>query len=254
MVVRRPTAQSGEAAPPVAHNGKAAGPFSSPRKGAPNPTVVTVDESGEGNAAGEVTRVWMDVRDGKNYRTHSFGDALMLELIDAAGKNAAGIVHCDFHHAGQQWTGNCSERNAAEPGIHYAEGSVTTMSDTRLEGRTNDIPEFLMVPVDSVAMGGGSGGVAEPDLSGLTDEEKHSIEMICASDKLLQGQVEYNRCVSKQADALRNAPKPPDLSHLSARERDSLELVCSNSKLMEGPTGYNQCLVRQLELMKKKPR
>jgi curved DNA-binding protein CbpA len=254
-MVLRPATESGEANPTVAaHNGKTAGRLSPPRKGAPSPTVVTVDESGEGNAAGEVTRVWMDVRDGKNYRTHSFGDALMLEVIDAAGKSAAGIVHCDFHHAGQRWTGNCSERNAAEPGIHYAEGSVTAMSDTRLEGRTDDIPEFLMVPVDSVAMGGGSGGVAEPDLSGLTDEEKRSIEMVCASDKLLQGPVEYNRCVSKQADALRNAPKPPDLSHLSARERDSLQLVCSNSKLMEGPTGYNQCLVRQLELMKKKPR
>jgi curved DNA-binding protein CbpA len=255
MVVRRPVTESGEANPTVvAHNGKTAGRFSSPRTGVPSPTVVTVDESGEGNAAGEVTRVWMDVRDGRNYRTHSFGDALMLEVIDTAGKSAAGIVHCDFHHAGQQWTGNCSERNAAEPSIHYAEGSVSTMSDTRLEGRTDDIPEFLMVPVDSVAMGGGSGGVAEPDLSGLSDPEKQSIETVCASDKLLQGPVEYNRCVSKNADALRNAPKPPDLSHLSARERDSLELVCSNSKLMEGPTAYNQCLVRQLELMKKKPR
>ncbi len=259
MVVKRSASESGGPnAEAAAHNGKAAGRLSSPRGSAPAPTIVTVDESGQSNAQGEAPRIWMDVRSGRNYRTRTIGDALLLEAIDTAGKNAGGIVHCDFHHTGQQWAGNCSERNGPEAGVHYAEATVSTISDTRLEGHTVDIPEFLMVPVDNFGLGGagasGASAAAEPDLSTLTESEKQSIETTCASDKLLQGPIEYNHCVSKQVDALRNAPKPPDLSHLSARERDSLELVCSNSKLMEGPTAYNQCLIRQLDLMKKPPR
>ena len=259
MVVKRSAPESTEANTAAPHGGKTVGRFSPQHANPPAPTIVTVDESGQDDVQGDAPRIWMDVRTGKNYRTRTNGDALTLEVVDAAGKTAAGIVHCDFHQHGQGWTGNCSERTATDPGVHYADGTVSTISRTRLEGHTSDIPEFLMVPVDNVAIGGGadpSGNAisAEPDLSDLSDAEKKSIETTCASDKLLQGPIEYNHCVSKQVDALRNAPKPPDLSHLSARERDSLELVCSNSKLMEGPTAYNQCLIRQLDLMKKPPR
>src|SRR5262249_21267792 len=158
---------------------------------------VTVDESGQGD--GEA-RAWMDVRTGKNYRTRVTGDVLLLEVIETAGKSAAGIVHCDFHRAGQEWKGNCSERTTTDPGVHYTEGTVSAISRTRLEGRTGDIAEFLMVPVDNVSVGGqtdpsGNSVLPEPDLSGLSDADKKSIEMTCASDKLLQGPIEYNHCV-----------------------------------------------------------
>jgi DnaJ domain len=259
IVVKRSAQESGEPTAQAPPGAKTAGRFSPQHAPPPASTIVTADESGQDNAQGDAPRIWMDVRTGKNYRTRTIGDALMLEVVDIAGKTAAGILHCDFHRSGQEWTGKCSERTATDPGVHYEEATVSIISGTRLEGHTSDIPEFLMVPVDNVAIGGGSAPSgnsvsAEPDLSDLTEADKRSIETTCASDKLLQGPIEYNHCVSKQVDTLRNAPKPPDLSHLSARERDSLELVCSNSKLMEGPTAYNQCLIRQLDLMKKQPR
>jgi hypothetical protein len=257
MILRRPSTASADPGVTPSPASKSGGPLSTPHKASPAPTIVTVDESGQAN--GEVSRIWMDVRSGKNYRTRTIGDTLFLEAIDTVGKSPAGIVHCDFHHAGQEWTGKCSERLDTDPGVHYTQGTVTSLSNTRLEGHTNDIQEFLMVPVETVDAEGqtsasGNSVFPEPDLSGLSDADKKSIETTCASDKLLQGPIEYNHCVSKQVDALRNAPKPPDLSHLTARERDSIQLVCSNSKLMAGPIAYNQCLIRQLDLMKKPPR
>jgi curved DNA-binding protein CbpA len=251
-VVTRSATEHSEPNSAAAHNGKSPGHVASPHPGA-NTTVVSVDDGASGQNPGLVTKVWKNVRDGKNYRTRTIGDVLFLEVIDSEGKRTAGIIHCDFRRTGPDWTGMCSERNSsADPSIRYSEATISTFSNTRLDGHTIDIPEFLMVPVDNAPTGAsGSPDAAEPDLSTLSESEKQSIETSCASDKLLLGPNEYNHCLQKEIDALRSVPKPPDLSGLSSRDRDSMELVCSNSKLMEGPAAYHQCLVRQLDLMKK---
>jgi hypothetical protein len=267
FVLTRPTLDGGGPSIGGTRNSKSAGRFGSGKASASNSTAITVDERGDGDPPGLVTRIWKDVRDGKNYRTRSVGDVLFLEAVNGnasvggdAGMSSSGIVHCDFHHgpgAGQDWSGVCSERNPADQSIRYASATVSTFSETRMEGSTMDIPEFLMVPVETVALGSEADRVRqtpEPDMSGLSDIEKQSIETACASDKLMQGPAEYNRCVQKQLDTLRNAPKAPDLSSLSNHDRDSIELVCSNAKLMEGPAAYKQCLARQLDMMKKQPR
>ena len=245
-VVTRSATEHSDPSSTASGKAKTPGHFASPHPAA-NTTVVSVDD-------GLATKVWKNVRDGKNYRTRTIGDVLFLEVIDGEGKRTAGIIHCDFRRTGPDWTGMCSERtSSADPSIRYAEATISTFSNTRLDGHTIDIPEFLMVPVDNAPIGGGAPGSpdAEPDLSALTESEKQSIETSCASDKLLLGPSEYNRCVQKQIDEVRSIPKLPDLSGLSSRDRDSMELVCSNSKLMEGPAAYNQCLVRQLDLIKK---
>jgi len=252
-VVMRSATEHGDPSSTAAHKTKSPGHFASPHPES-NTTVVSVDEGGSGQALGLVTKVWKNVRDGKNYRTRTIGDVLFLEVIDGEGKRTAGIIHCDFRRTGPDWTGMCSERtSSADPSIRYAEATISTFSNTRLDGHTIDIPEFLMVPVDNAPSGGalGSQDAIEPDLSALSESEKQSIETSCASDKLLLGPSEYNRCVQKEVDAIHSIPKLPDLSGLSSRDRDSMELVCSNSKLMEGPAAYNQCLVRQLDLMRK---
>jgi DnaJ domain len=254
-VVRRGAAKLADVAAKGVRSAKNAGRFSSKHPGAPDPSIVVVDQSTAGDPPGVVTKIWKDMKDGKNYRSREIGDVLFLEVVEGTGKSPAGIVHCDFRRADQDWTGTCSERNAKEPGIRYAGASLSTFSDSRIEGRTIDIPGFRMVLINSVAMGSpgtfGPANPAEPDLSTLTETEKQSIETACASDKLLAGPGEYNQCVRKQIDALRSVPKAPDLSGLSSRDRDSMELVCSNAKLMEGPAAYNQCLARQLDLIKK---
>src|SRR5262249_25133745 len=146
-------------------------------------------------------------------------------------------------------------RNLQDHSTHYSSADIKTLSDTQLEGRTENIPTFLMLPVQELQIGSAAAvGATEdeaPDVSGLNDVEKQSLETACASEKLLQGPVEYNNCVKKQLDALRKAPKTPDLSGLNTREKDQVELVCSSAKLIEGPASYNRCLTRQLALIRK---
>jgi hypothetical protein len=183
---------------------------------------------------------------------------LFLAPVEGREKATGEIIHCEFHRTGdnnkQLWKGVCAERDPQNRSTHYSSAEVKTLSNTQLEGSTENIPEFLMVAVPEAQVGSGSQGTAgetEPDLSDLNEVERQSLETSCASEKLLQGPAQYTQCVKIQLDALRKAPKMPDLSGLNERDRDAVELVCSSAKLIEGPASYNRCLTRQLDLLKK---
>jgi hypothetical protein len=221
----------------------------------PGTTIVAVDESGA-DVPGFVTRVWKNVRDGENYRTRAGRSLLFLEPVEGREKAAGEIIHCEFHRAGENnkqiWKGVCVERDPQDRSTHYSSAEVKTLSDTQLEGSTENIPAFLMVPIPEAQVASAPEGAAgEPDLSDLSEVERQSLETACASEKLLQGPAQYTQCVKTQLEALRRAPKTPDLSALSERDRDAVELVCSSAKLIEGPAAYNRCLTRQLDLLKK---
>jgi hypothetical protein len=83
-----------------------------------------------------------------------------------------------------------------------------------------------------------------PDLSGLSYEEKSSIELACANDKAM-GPAKYNKCLQRQLSELKNAPRRLDLSGLTDEEKYSLELACAYEKSL-GPAKYNKCIQRQL--------
>jgi len=83
-----------------------------------------------------------------------------------------------------------------------------------------------------------------PDLSGLSYEEKSSIELACSYDKAL-GPAKYNKCLQRHLAELKKAPRRLDLSGLTEEERYSLELACSYEKSL-GPAKYNRCIQRQL--------
>jgi DnaJ domain len=222
--------------------------------GRPNGSGAAVaEESGEGEAL--ATKVWRNLKDGQNYRTRLNGDVLFLEAINGTGTGIGEIISCEFHRASQNWIGVCSERNPQDQKERKASATLSDFSEARLEGNTNDIPVFVMMPVDGVQAGkvaSQGSDLAEPDLSKLDPREKQSIESACAADKLMEGPAAYNSCLRKQLEALKTAPKPPDLSHLSSPDRDGIELICANAKLMEGPAAYNACLTRQVELLKKR--
>lgn len=258
IVVMHTSPGEGAADAATVHPSKDPKKANPPHPGATGSTIVTTDESGA-DVPGFVTRIWKNVRDGTNYRTRAGRTLLFLEPVEGRDKASGEIAHCEFHRAsdnnGQIWKGVCVERNLQDHSTHYSSADIKTLSDTQLEGRTENIPTFLMLPVEEMQIGSAAAvGATEdeaPDLSDLNDLERQSMETACASEKLLQGPAEYNKCVKKQLDALRKAPKTPDLSGLSVREKDSVELVCSSAKLIEGPASYNRCLTRQLELIKK---
>src|SRR5262249_49263687 len=98
---------------------KPSAPPSSRHTSAPPSTMVTVDESGE--SADFVTRIWKDVRDGKNYRTRAGHDALILESVNGS-ESANGLTHCEFRRAttaGLDWAGFCTEQNRTDQSSRY---------------------------------------------------------------------------------------------------------------------------------------
>jgi hypothetical protein len=229
----------------------------SQRASAQKPTIVTVDNSGDDDA-GSPVKIWKSLRDGQSYRTRLSGDTLSLEAVGGNPKTA-GIANCEFHRSnsgGESWTGNCSERNPKDQTTRKSVATLRRFSDSRMEVITSDIPEFAMIPVEDLPTGtaGSPQSAAEPDLSSLSGPEKQSLESACASDKLMQGPLEYNRCVEKQLAALKALPKRSDLSGLNSRDADFVESQCSQAKLMQGPAEYYKCLANQLELLKKQSR
>jgi hypothetical protein len=254
-----PKTSAGHAAPnpPNALTDKPTSLSGSPGATAPKPTIVTVDESRDD--AGSPVKIWTNPKDGQSYRTRLGGDTLSLESVGGNTKMATSIMSCEFHRAqdgGQNWTGNCSERNPKDQTTHQSAATARHLSDTRLEVSTSDIRRFSMIPVDSLPLRTAASpqSAAEPDLSSLSGPEKQSLESACASDKLMQGPAEYNGCVAKQLAALKALPKRPDLSSLSTSDADFVESQCSSAKLMQGPAAYYQCLSNQLELLKKQSR
>ncbi|CAB1076205.1 hypothetical protein D1AOALGA4SA_4002 [Olavius algarvensis Delta 1 endosymbiont] len=78
--------------------------------------------------------------------------------------------------------------------------------------------------------------IRRPDLSGLSYEEKSSIELACSHDKAL-GPAKYNKCLQRLLAELKNAPRRLDLSGLTDGEKYSLKLACAYEKSL-GPAKY----------------
>jgi PEGA domain/Trypsin-like peptidase domain len=97
-----------------------------------------------------VAKVWKNLRDGQTYRVSSNGEAMHLESVDVYPKTAAEILGCDFKraaNAGSSWTGVCLERNQKDRSTNGSRATLTTFSDTEIEGSTDYIPDFVMIPV-----------------------------------------------------------------------------------------------------------
>ena len=93
-----------------------------------------------------------------------------------------------------------------------------------------------------------------PDLSGLSQAERESIEAACSAAKYVHGPAAYNQCLTDQLVSLSKGSRTPDLSGLTTEERQSIEAACSAAKYVQGPAAYNQCLRNQLTSLSGGPR
>jgi DnaJ domain len=178
------------------------------------------------DSLGFVTRIWRNLEDGRKYRTRASADVLFLEAIEAAsdpGANSAGggksggeISDCKFHRAasgGASWTGVCREKSREDQSVRMASGELSRFSNEQLEGGTDDIAVFVMVPVEELGAGtaGAEGATdlekTEKELSGLSDLEKQSIQAACESDKMMLGAEAYNNCVERELRARKKGPQ-----------------------------------------------
>src|SRR5580658_9574390 len=84
-----------------------------------------------------------------------------------------------------------------------------------------------------------------PDLSGLSSEDRTSIEAACSTAKYVGGPASYHDCLQKQLNAV-SGSRFPDLSDLNSEDRKSIEAACSTAKYVGGPASYHDCLQKQL--------
>ena len=113
------------------------------------------------------------------------------------------------------------------------------------EASTHSLPSTAPQPAEAPS----SDPPRQPDLSGLGEPERQSIESVCAPAKYSQGPAAYNLCLKDQLSALATAPRRPDLSEFTEAEKQYIEGACVKDKYGQDPAAYNRCLVRQLELM-----
>jgi Trypsin-like peptidase domain/PEGA domain len=95
------------------------------------------------------TRVWKNLRDGQTYRSRTNGTMLYLESVDDYLHRRSDITGCEFRRAvsiGLNWMGICWERNPKDESTYKTAATVSVFSETRIEGSTEYIPKFVMIP------------------------------------------------------------------------------------------------------------
>jgi hypothetical protein len=87
--------------------------------------------------------------------------------------------------------------------------------------------------------------LSQPDLSGLSSDDRTSIEAACSTAKYLNEPASYHQCLQQKLREL-SGSKSPDVSGLSSDDRTSIEAACSTAKYLNGPASYHQCLQQKL--------
>jgi S1-C subfamily serine protease len=95
------------------------------------------------------TKVWKNLRDGQTYRTSTDGTMLFLESVDDYVHRASDITSCELRPAvsiGLNWMGICWVRNPKDQSTYKSAATINVFSETRIEGSTEYIPKFVMIP------------------------------------------------------------------------------------------------------------
>jgi hypothetical protein len=92
----------------------------------------------------------------------------------------------------------------------------------------------------------------KPDLSGVNEFERSSIEQSCGIDKRLWGPANYYSCIRDRLSELKLLADKPDLSKLSEEEKALMTRRCGIQKRLYGPARYYQCV--QMVLAEEKER
>lgn len=106
----------------------------------------------------------------------------------------------------------------------------------------------------------------DPDLSVLSDKDKHFITRLCEqlnedpliralNDPDLKDLSDYQKCLWVQLSNLKTAPSEPDLSGLSDMERNVIQRYCEHGpqSIVHGISGFRKCLRAELGNLKTEP-
>jgi hypothetical protein len=237
-----------------------------PKVLADNPVDAVVDLSGREVAL--PTRVWSNLKDGQSYRSRLDGSALYLDAIAIGGKISGQFAGCEFHRTGtgaSDWVGMCTEIGASGEALRKLPATLNRFSDDRIEGSTGDIPVFVMTPIETVQMVGGSSSTATASNSAPGADPTIGFDPGGLSSPGLSSAPVSGANAANGATAT-GAPTPasgtpamtqdstePDLSGLNKSDKEAVELTCASERLSQGPTKYNECLRKQLDALKAIP-
>jgi hypothetical protein len=95
--------------------------------------------------------------------------------------------------------------------------------------------------------------LGKPDLSGLSESERSSIERTCDFDRRNSGPATYYTCVGNEIRKLAKSPSKPDLSPFSQSEREAIERTCDFDRRNSGPATYYTCVGNEIRKLAKSP-
>jgi len=96
-------------------------------------------------------------------------------------------------------------------------------------------------------------GSAIPDLTVYGSAAKRSMELVCSTDRVMNGPAAYSTCLRQQIDQYLKGSAIPDLTVYGSAAKRSMELVCSTDRVMNGPASYSMCLRQQIDQYLKMP-
>jgi curved DNA-binding protein CbpA len=164
------------------------------------------------------------------------GLGILVILLTAYFVTEHGPIECarsSRNSAGQQSAiQQTPEASRGERSVHATEGNRAGGRTLGL-GRANAQEQFR--------------------LRALSAAETDRVEMLCARQRELRGQVAYQSCLKAQLDVITNPAGKPDLSALREAERESIESVCVGARRPHGPESYNRCKTEQVASLAAEP-
>jgi DnaJ domain len=213
-------------------------------------------------------RLWANLKDGQNFRSHLDGGSLYLDAIAINGKISGQFAGCEFHRTGagpSDWVGMCTEIGGTGEALRKLPATLSRFSEDRIEGSTGDVPVFVMTPVDNLPMAGiasanANGANAVPGTSPLAGADPAALATPGNSAPSGNAASVSNGAAGSSTDpnatpsaAAGQDSTEPDLSGLKKPDKESVELTCASERLSQGVAKYNDCLRKQLDALKATP-
>lgn len=209
-------------------------------------------------------RLWANLKDGQNFRSHLDGGSLFLDAIAINGKIGGQFAGCEFHRTGtgpSDWVGMCTEIGGNGEALRKLPATLSRFSEDRIEGSTGDVPVFVMTPVDNLPLAGsatpnangpnpvpGTSPLAGADPIALATPGTSSDSGNTASVSDPNGAPATGTPSAQSQDT-----SEPDLSGLKKPDQEAVQLTCASERLSQGATKYNECLRKQLDSLKANP-
>jgi hypothetical protein len=194
-------------------------------------------------------RLWANLKDGQNFRSHVDSGSLFLDAIAINGKISGQFAGCEFHRTGtgpSDWVGMCTEIGGNGEALRKLPATLSRFSEDRIEGSTGDVPVFVMTPVDNLPLAGNAapnanGANTVPGTSQLSGADPAALATPGASSESGNNSSDPNAASATATPSAQSQDTTePDLSGLKKPDQEAVQLTCAAERLSQGLTKYNE--------------